>query len=144
VKGRTFVSALLALCVAGSGPAFAQGNSNHDRQNGRGDPHQDQRGDMPQGPRGDMHQAPQGSRYDGQGHRNDGARHEGRGAGPDHNYYSGDRVPESYRGHQAVVDDWRGHNLRQPPRGYHWVQYGGDYMLVAITTGVILQLLLNQ
>mgnify|MGYP003520550862 CR=1 FL=1 len=32
----------------------------------------------------------------------------------------------------------------QPPRGYHWVQTGGDYVLVAIATGIILQLILNN
>jgi Ni/Co efflux regulator RcnB len=43
-----------------------------------------------------------------------------------------------------VVDDWRGHHLSPPPRGYHWVHTGGDYVLVAIATGIILQLLLNN
>ena len=38
----------------------------------------------------------------------------------------------------------RGHHLRQPPRGYHWVQSGNDFLLVAITTGVIASILLNQ
>ena len=44
----------------------------------------------------------------------------------------------------AVVDDWRGHHLSPPPRGYHWVQTGGDYVLVAIATGVIMQILLSH
>jgi Ni/Co efflux regulator RcnB len=42
-----------------------------------------------------------------------------------------------------VVNDWRGQHLSAPPRGYHWVQTGGDYVLVAIATGIILQLMLN-
>jgi len=67
-----------------------------------------------------------------------------RGAGPSHSYYRGDRLPYNDRGRQYVVDDWRGHGLRSPPRGYHWVQSGGDYVLVAIATGVILELLLNR
>ncbi|MES1163856.1 MAG: RcnB family protein, partial [Rhizobacter sp.] len=29
-------------------------------------------------------------------------------------------------------------------RGYHWVQTGGDYVLVAIATGIIASILLNQ
>jgi Ni/Co efflux regulator RcnB len=53
-------------------------------------------------------------------------------------------MPAQYRSHQYVVDDWRGHRLSAPPRGYHWVQTGGDYVLVAIATGIILQLLLNN
>lgn len=66
-----------------------------------------------------------------------------RGAGPQHNWVMGSRVPPQYRGTHYVVNDWRGHRLHQPPRGHHWVRYGGDYMLVAIASGVITQLLIN-
>ncbi len=67
-----------------------------------------------------------------------------RGAGPSHSYYRGGHLPPQYRTRQYVVEDWRGHRLSAPPRGYHWVQSGGDYILVAIATGLILQLLLNN
>jgi Ni/Co efflux regulator RcnB len=43
-----------------------------------------------------------------------------------------------------VVNDWRGHHLSAPPRGYQWVQTGSDYVLVAITTGIIASLLLSN
>lgn len=66
-----------------------------------------------------------------------------RGAGPQHNWVRGSYLPHQYRGARYVVHDWRGHRLHQPPRGYHWVQYGGDYMLVAIASGVITQLIIN-
>ena len=66
------------------------------------------------------------------------------GVGPDHDVYRGGRLPSYYRSNQYVVDDWRGHHLRQPPRGYHWVQTGAEYALVAIATGVIADILLNQ
>jgi Ni/Co efflux regulator RcnB len=66
------------------------------------------------------------------------------GAGPEHNFYRGARLPPQYRNHQYVVNDWRGHGLRTPPRGYQWVQTGGDYVLVAIATGIIFELLLNR
>jgi len=56
----------------------------------------------------------------------------------------GGYVPYQYRSNQYVVNDWRGHRLHAPPRGYHWVQVGSDYVLVAIATGVILELLINQ
>ena len=49
-----------------------------------------------------------------------------------------------YRDRQYIVSDWRGHHLSPPPRGYYWVQQGGDYLLVAIATGIIAQLLLNS
>jgi Ni/Co efflux regulator RcnB len=57
---------------------------------------------------------------------------------------TGDRLLPEYLSRSYVVDDWRGHHLSAPPRGYHWVQMDGDYVLVAIATGVILQLLLNH
>ena len=34
--------------------------------------------------------------------------------------------------------------MSAPPRGYHWVQTGGDYVLAAIATGLIVQILLNN
>jgi Ni/Co efflux regulator RcnB len=47
-----------------------------------------------------------------------------------------------YRSRQYVVDDWRGHHLSAArlPR----CKTGGDYVLAAIATGVILQLLLDN
>ncbi|HIV70110.1 MAG TPA: RcnB family protein [Candidatus Aquabacterium excrementipullorum] len=68
----------------------------------------------------------------------------GRGAGPEHRFYKGDRLPNEWRNRQYVVNDWRAHHLKRPPRGYHWVQTGPDYVLVAITTGVIAQIILSQ
>jgi Ni/Co efflux regulator RcnB len=61
-----------------------------------------------------------------------------------HNWRRGGRIPDEYRSRQYVVNDWHRHGLRQPPRGYEWVQVGGDYVLVAIASGIIAQLLLNQ
>jgi Ni/Co efflux regulator RcnB len=59
-------------------------------------------------------------------------------------YERGQRLPSEYRGRQYIVNDWRGHGLQRPPRGHQWVQSGGDYLLVAVTTGVIVQVLLNR
>ena len=67
-----------------------------------------------------------------------------RGAGPDHAFHRGGRLPPEYRNRSYVVDDWRAHGLNPPPRGYHWVQTGADYVLVAIATGIILQILLSN
>lgn len=66
-----------------------------------------------------------------------------RGAGPRHDLYKGARLPVYYRTPHYVVRDWRAHRLGPPPRGYHWVQAGADYVLVAIGTGVILQVVLG-
>ena len=148
MNNKTAISVILAMALASGGSAFGQGNSGHnDRGNG------DDRGRNEQGQRGgsrDRHdnQRYQSDRHDdrSRGNHDDRGRgnHDGRGAGPNHAYYRGDRLPAQYRSHQYVVDDWRGYNLSAPPRGYHWVQSNGDYILVAIATGVILQLLLNN
>ena len=66
-----------------------------------------------------------------------------RGVGPDHRWHRGDRLPPAYRHRQYVVNNWRAHRLSAPPRGYNWVQVGGDYALIAVATGLIAQLVLN-
>lgn len=68
----------------------------------------------------------------------------GRGAGAYHRYYRGDRLPAEYRHRNYVVNDWRGHRLSAPPHGHYWVQSGSDYLLVAIATGIILNVILNN
>ena len=66
------------------------------------------------------------------------------GAGPHHNWVRGSRIPPQYRTRHYVLNDWHGHRLSRPPRGYHWVQNGSDYLLVAIATGVIAQIILSH
>lgn len=67
-----------------------------------------------------------------------------RGAGPQHQFRRGGRLPAEYRSRHHVVDNWRSQRLSAPPRGYHWVQTGSDHALVAIASGIIAQILLNQ
>lgn len=81
-------------------------------------------------------------RHDDRGDQHD--RYDRRGAGPDHRWMRGSRVPPQYRDHIYVVNDWRGHRLSSPPRGYHWIQNGGDYLLVAIASGVIAQIVFGN
>lgn len=132
MKSKIFISTVMALSLSAGGLAFGQdyGNRNdrdHDNQ-GRND------------------QMQHGNDRRGNDHRNNNfdARRDERGAGPEHQFHRGERLPPEYRNNQYVVDDWRGHHLNAPPRGYHWVQTGGDYVLAAIGTGIILQLLLNN
>ena len=61
-----------------------------------------------------------------------------------HDWHKGERLPTSYRDHRNEVTDWRSHNLRQPPRGYHWVNVDGQFVLAAIATGIVADVLLNQ
>jgi Ni/Co efflux regulator RcnB len=63
--------------------------------------------------------------------------------GPPGRYY-GHRGPwvrgHRYDGPVYVVRDYGHYRLRPPPRGYHWVRNNGDYLLVAVATGVILDI----
>jgi Ni/Co efflux regulator RcnB len=138
MKSSKIISGLTAVALTlGSFAAIAQprGDDRHDDRRGRDD-------------RGQMHNGPQGPHGRGPVMHRPGpppvAHYDTRGAGPDHNFRRGGRLPPQYRGHQYVVDDWRGHHLSAPPRGYHWVQTGGDYVLAAIATGIIASILLNN
>ena len=133
MKVNAFVCALAALATGASGFAVAQPRDYRDYRND----HREQRGEPDRHGRGDWRGGPE--------RRGPPPRfEERRGAGPDHDFYRGSRLPPQYRSRQYVVDDWRRHHLAPPPRGYHWVQVGVDYVLVAIATGIIAQILLNQ
>ncbi len=135
MKVRTVLAAAMALSMTLGQCALAQGNGrgpqgwqNDGQRNDRDFDHRDPRGRGPGG-------------YGPPGHYDD---RRDRGAGPNHNFHRGDRLAYEYRSRTYVVDDWRGHRLSAPPRGYHWVQTGSDYVLVAIATGIIAQILLSQ
>lgn len=115
----------LALAAPGPGPGD-HGRHGHDRGHDRR--HDD-------GRRNHRHH---GDRY--RGHY-----HDHRYAGPryypvrHHRWERGHR----YRGPTYVVRDYGHHRLRRPPRGYHWVRANNDYLLVAIATGIILDVALR-
>ena len=48
-----------------------------------------------------------------------------------------------YHGATYVVRNYGYYRLRPPPRGYHWVRADNEFLLVAITTGLILDLALR-
>lgn len=82
--------------------------------------------------------------HDGRDDHHDVHHDNERGAGPNHDFHKGGRLSGEYRNRQYVVDDWRGHHLNAPPRGYHWVQTGPDYVLAAVATGIIAQIVLDH
>jgi len=135
MKNKSIVSSLLAATLAfGALPVVYAQDHGPDQRDQRGDPRDQPRQHGPDNRGGPDRHAPQ-VRDD---HR------EGRGAGPNHRFHRGDRLPPEYRNRQYVVNNWRDHHLNAPPRGYHWVQTGNDYVLVAVTTGVILQMILGN
>lgn len=51
-------------------------------------------------------------------------------------------LPSYYRGY--VVNDYYRYHLRPPPRGYAWYRAGDDYLLAAIATGLIFEIINNN
>lgn len=133
---------MIALMLAANAPAFAQHNDRHERRDERREYREDRRDD-----RRDYREARREDRRDYREARREDRRadrHARRGAGPRHDLYRGNRLPPSYHHRQYVVDNWRSHRLSAPPRGYHWVQVGNDYVLAAIATGIIASVLLGN
>ncbi|MBF7687668.1 RcnB family protein [Acinetobacter rathckeae] len=56
----------------------------------------------------------------------------------------GQYIPKQYRSSHYYVNDWRRQQLPTPPRGHRWLNVNGDYILVAVATGVISSILLHQ
>jgi Ni/Co efflux regulator RcnB len=124
MRTRSVSNMLLGAALLSAVALSAQAKPPHDRGHGhdRGDRHGQDRG----------HDAP---RYAGM---HDRGRHEGW-------YKKGGYLPRDYRDDRYVVVDWRRDRLRQPPRGYHWVRSdNGDFLLVAIASGLIADLLLHH
>lgn len=158
MKTKLIASALLALSVAASGSAFAQrgdhGNDNRDGYAQRQDNDRYDRGhnerdrydrDRHDGPRsnGRDYRGSDARNYDRRDARNY-YRDDRRGGGPRHDLRRGQRLGNEYRGNRYVVNDWRARRLSAPPRGHHWVHAGNDYVLAAIATGLIAQVLLSN
>jgi Ni/Co efflux regulator RcnB len=81
---------------------------------------------------------------DNRGDDHRGGDDHGRPGPPPHQWARGERMSDHYHGHVVVVNDYRSRHLRVPPRGYHWVRDdNNNLLLVAITTGVITDLVLN-
>lgn len=138
-------SAILAACLTmASGASFAQGHDGRDNNRGQKRSHVD-RNDR--SAHNDRRSDSSYRAHDNRGynaHRARPGNYRARGAGPAHNFYRGSYLPTRYRSRPYIVQDWRGHRLSAPPRGYYWVQAGNDFVLAAIATGIIAQIILSN
>ena len=142
MKSKMIVSALVAISIAASGSALAQrGNDSHDRD-GR-----DNRDSRDSRDKHSQQYQQQRDQHDGDGRHDDARkfrRDDSRGGGPRHDLHRGQRLSKEYRDQRYVVSDWKARHLNAPPRGHQWVRAGNDYVLAAIATGVITQILLSN
>ena len=158
MKNTAIASVLIALSVAASGSAFAQRDDRgpdrgdyqqHDKRDDKRDKHDDKHEDKHDNKHdrrdNDRKQAAHdhGNKYhkdDARGYRRD----DSRGGGPRHDLRRGHKLDKEYRDKRYVVTDWRARHLSAPPKGHQWVRAGNDYVLAAIATGIIAQVLLSN
>ena len=158
MKSRHLVVYAIAAATLGiSSLSFAQDLRRGDRFDEpriiRVDDRRDDRRDFREDRRDDRRDFRQERREDRRDFRADrrADRHDHR-HGPQVRYYQargpqfqrGRYIPQEYRSRQYVVVNHQQHRLYAPPRGHQWVQVGGDYVLIAIATGLIAYLILNN
>ena len=117
---RLGVAMAAALVLGGAGAASAQADWNH--QHDRGDHSRD-------------HGRDNGRGYNDRSYNGGGQwRSEWRRGG---------RMDRNYWSHASRVD-WRTRHLRRPPRGYEWREVNGNYVLAAVASGLIADLIINS
>ena len=121
---RLLLAASLAVLCLSSSTAFAHDDDHdHDR---RGYHHHDHDDD-----------------YDHRHHRHHSGKHKGRKKHRDHR--RGERIEVVYLEPRYYVEDYHRYELRQPPRGPRWVRTDdGRFILVAVATGIIADILLHH
>ena len=116
-----------SLAVAGLAPGAALTHDDHHGHRERYSHHD----------RGDHH-----DRRDRRDHRRDRDRHHG---WKRQHYRRGERIEVVHVERHYYVDDYHHHRLRQPPRGHRWIRTDdGRYLLVAVATGIIADVLLHH
>ncbi|WP_266160667.1 RcnB family protein [Dyella silvatica] len=123
------VAVALSLLL-GSGAAFA--DNDHRERDRYGNQRHHQRDHR------DDDRRHYGYRHDNRRYDRDDRRYDGRW----NNHYRPHRWARGHRydGPNYIVRDYGYYRLRPPPRGYHWVRSDNDYLLVAIATGIILDM----
>jgi Ni/Co efflux regulator RcnB len=60
-------------------------------------------------------------------------------------FHRGGYLPHQYRSHGYYVNDWRAYNgLYAPAYGQQWVNVDGEFLLVAVATGLIANAILSS
>jgi Ni/Co efflux regulator RcnB len=62
-----------------------------------------------------------------------------------HEMHRGERIPVVYLERDYYVEDYRVYHLAPPPRGHRWVHTeDGRYILIAVATGIIADIILHH
>lgn len=147
------------LATATEASAQQRWDRRDDRRDDRWDRRDDRRDDRRWDRRDDRRDDRRGDNRGWDGRRYNGYYYNGRWAygPPPQSYYGnpyyrpgyaawrrGAYLPGYYRGRGYVVYDYGRYRLRPPPRGYYWYRVGNDYLLAAIATGLIYEVIANN
>lgn len=132
--------ALSAMIFASSSlSAFAQGPGNGpDQQQPIKHPQQPQHQQQQKNPQQGHNAQPQHTSQ----HQQRGNPHAERQQKPD--FRQGHALPQQYRGKGYQVSDWKKRGLKSPPSGHRWMNVDGNYVLIAVATGVIASVIAHQ
>lgn len=146
------MAATLVVALAGAATALAD-DRGYDRRDDQGmrderggndrGPGYDDRGGNDRGPMHDERGGPHGRWADDNGPRQFDAPepyHHPRGYRKGHHWGAGERLPKAYLANRYYVD-YRQYNLQPPPAGHQWVRVDNDFVLTAIATGVVVDVL---
>ena len=145
-------TAAASLLLGGAGAASAQwrDQNRNDQQNyDRGSDHSDNNrsdNNRSDSGRSDYSRSDSGhSDYGrgGYGHSDYGRHDAWRGHGWNSSWRRGGRIDRDYWSRGSYVD-WRVHRLRQPPRGYEWRYVDGRYVMAAVASGIIADIIMNS
>ena len=141
MKTLILASAAASMLLAGAGVASAQWRDHNQNDQGSYDRRD---GDQSSYDRRDGDQR----NYDRRGdeHR-DWRDHNGQGGwsgrGWNSEWRRGGRIDRDYWSRGSRID-WRAHHLRRPPYGYEWRYVDGRYVMAAVATGIIADIIMNS
>jgi len=136
MKKKWIVTAVIALSLLGSNFAYAQPGPGSHRGSGHPSVVHRQHDHRPRAYQPPRQTRPphQYSHYKLSQHRHT----------PHGDLRPGYAIPKYYDKRQHYVADWRRHNLYPPARGYRWVSVDNNFLLVAITSGIITHILMGH
>ncbi|WP_455820765.1 RcnB family protein [Pseudomonas cerasi] len=138
MKKIATIALSVMICASSSLSAFAQGPGDgpdqQQQHQQRKLPQQQQQKSPPQGHNG---QPQHTSQHQQRGMQQ--AEHRGK---PD--FRRGHALPQQYRGKGYQVSDWKKRGLKSPPSGHRWMNVDGNYVLIAVATGVIASVIAHQ
>lgn len=140
MKKTALILALAAACVTSvaSAQSYDYRGDRYERQTAAGYGYDD-RYDRDRYAQ-DRYERDRYDRYERRDYREERRRGEHRrlrGAGPNHDIYPGERLPQAYWGKRNTVQNYARYGLPDPARGHRWFRVGRDFVSSSLYTGIV-------